>query len=788
MRALDRKLFRDLLHMRGQAVAVALIVACGIASFVTIRSAYTSLQLSQALYHEWYRFAQVFAQLRCAPQTLAARIAAIPGVAQTSTRVVVDVTLDVPGFDEPVSGRLVSIPEQRLPMLNDLFVRHGRYINAEHREEVLVSEAFAHAHGLALGDTIGAVINGRWERLRIVGVALSPEYIYEIQGTGIMFPDNARFGVLWIGRKALATAFDMEEAFNDVALVLMPGAYEAEVTSRLDALLEHYGGLGAYERYQQVSHRFLTDEIAGLRVSATMVPSVFLGIAAFLLHIVLSRLISTQREQIALLKAFGYGHLAIGGHYLKLVLMIVLVGMALGTMVGLWFGSKVTENYARFFHFPLLRYEAGFGLIATAVLVSSGVAILGAPAAVHNAVTLPPAEAMRPEPPARFRPTLIERMGLQRLLSPVGRMVLRNLERKPVQTLLSILGIALAVAILIVGRYFIDALAYMVEVQFYNVQREDVTIVFREPRPPRARYEVASLPGVLRTESFRSVAVRLRSAHRTYRSAIIGLDPSGELRRLVDRHLHTLDLPPDGVILTAKLAEILGVTPGQRLIVEVLEGARPIRQVPMVGVIDELVGVAAYMDIAALNRLLQEERTTSGAYLMVDAQQLALLHARLKRLPAVAGVSLRRAALVSFESTVAESLGIFTSILTVFACIIAFGVVYNAARIALAERGRELASLRVLGFTRTEIAVILFGEQAVLTCAAIPLGFALGWGFCALMPRFYDSELYRLPLVVSRTTYGFACVVITVAACLSALAVWRRLEQLDLIAVLKTSE
>lgn len=788
MRALDRKLFRDLLQLRGQMVAVGLIVACGIASFVTAQSAYRSLKLSQSAYYERYRFARVFVQLKRAPQTLKPRLATIPGVAHVRTRVVVDVTLDVPGLDEPASGRLVSIPDQHLPMLNDLYLRRGRYIRPGRRNEVLVSEAFAEANALQPGDRLGAVINGRWQRLHIVGVALSPEYVYEISGAAAIFPDNKRFGVLWMERQALAAAFDMEGAFNDVVVSLAPHANQDDVITRLDRLLASYGGLGAYGRDQQTSHRFLRDEIASLQATATVVPSVFLGIAAFLLHVVLSRLIGTQRGQIAVLKAFGYGNAAIGWHYLKLVLSIVLIGTGLGVAVGLWWGKALTVTYARYYHFPLLRYEAGITVVGTAVLVSCVAAILGALSAVRGAVTLPPAVAMRPEPPARYRPTVIERLGLQNLLSPVGRMVLRHLERQPVRAGLSILGIAMAVAILILGRYFADALDRIVAVQFYHAQREDVSLVFREPLSARARYEVARLPGVLRAESFRTVPVRLRRGHRTYRSTITGLEAAGRLRRLSDQDFHDTALPPEGVVLTTKLAEILHVRPGQRLRVEVLEGARPVRRVVVAGLVDELVGVSAYMALPALNRLMREGRTVSGAFLAVDARAEKKLYALLKRTPAVAGVALRSAALEGFEDTVANSLGIFTSILTAFACIIAFGVIYNAARIALSERARDLASLRVLGFTRAEIAVMLLGEQAILTLVAIPLGCALGWGFAALMPQAYDSELFRLPVVVSRTTFAFACSVVVAAAVLSGLMVRRRLDRLDLVAVLKMRE
>jgi len=788
MKALDKKLLRDILHWRGQIIAIALVVACGIASFVSMLSAYESLQLSQATYYNNYRFADVFVQLKRAPSTLARKIEHIPGVAQIQTRVVMDVTLDVPQLAEPATGRLISIPERRSPMLNDLYIRQGRYIEPDKSDEVLVSEAFAKANNLQLADKLGAVINGRWQKLQIVGIALSPEYVYAIRGTGDIFPDDQRFGILWMGREALGTAFNMDGAFNDVTLTLMPRANPQEIIFQLDKLLEQYGGLGAYHREDQISNRFLSEEIAQLQGTATIVPTIFLGIAAFLLHMLLSRLVSTQREQIAVIKAFGYDNLTIGFHYLKFVLAIVFCGAFLGTALGLWFGVSVTEEYTRFFNFPLLRYKASMGLVVGAIFISGGSGVFGAISAVKQAVSLPPAEAMRPEPPARFKATLVERLGLQALLSPTTRIILRNIERKPLQALFSIIGIALAIAILVVGRYFSDVMVYIVDVQFRNVQREDITIVFNEPRPARVRYEVEHLPGVIYAEPFRTVPARLRFEHRTYRSALTGITPQGELRRLINRDLNTVSLPADGVVLTTQLAKILGVNIGDLLTVEVLEGARPIRKVAVVERVDELLGISAYMDIGALNRLMREGGTISGAYLMVDENIINRLYSLLKKTPAVAGVSIRKTAIEKFQSTIATSLNIFTTVLVIFASIIAFGVVYNAARIALSERSRELATLRIIGFTQGEIAFILLGEQAVITIVAIPLGFILGFGLCALMSSAYQSELYRLPLVVTNGSYAFAFIVIVVTAIISGFIIRSQLKHLDLIAVLKTRE
>ncbi|MBI4483232.1 MAG: hypothetical protein HY652_10110 [Acidobacteria bacterium] len=549
----------------------------------------------------------------------------------------------------------MSIPERSQPGLNALYIGRGLYIEAGRRDEVLVSEAFAQANGLDPGDTLGAVINGRWQRLRIVGIALSPEYVYEIRGTDL-FPDNKRFGVLWMSRDALGAAFDMEGAFNDVSLSLAPGApdaMEAEVIARLDRLLEPYGGLSAYGRREQISHRFLSDEIAQNRVFGIVLPSIFLGVAAFLIHIVLSRLVGTQREQIAVLKAFGYGNLAIGGHYVRFAVVAVLAGAAVGTGIGLWWGRVVGELYAQFYRFPVRRFDAGPGAVLLAVLVSAGAAVLGALGAARRASALPPAEAMQPEPPASFRPGLIERLGLTRFFSLTSRIIVRDLERRPYKALVSTMGIALAVVILVVGHYFEDAVRHIAEVQFRNVQRDDVTIVFNDPRPARAVYEVAYLPGVLRSEPFRTVPARLRHEHRTRRIALFGLAPEGELRRLVGQDLRTIEVPSDGMVLTTRLAEILGVAPGDRLTVEVLEGKRPVRAVTVAGLVDELVGLSAYMDVRALNRLMSEGGTVSGSFLLVDPPVAPHLYSVLKRLPAVGGVSFRKAALAGFEETLA---------------------------------------------------------------------------------------------------------------------------------------
>lgn len=787
MKPVTKILWRDLWDLRGQVFAAALVVACGVMAQVSMRSAYISLQGAQTSYYTDYRLGDVFAHLKRAPESLAEEIRALPGVAQVRTRVVVDVTLDVPGLAEPAAGRLVAIPERQGAMLNDLYLRRGRYIEAANPDEVLLSEVFAQANKLEVGDKLGAILNGHWRELTVVGIALSPEYIYEV-GQGMLFPDNKRFGVLWMGREALASAFSMQGAFNEVSLTLARGAESAEVISRLDQLLLRYGGLSAYGRIDQLSNRFLTDELSEIEISATYIPGIFLAVAVFLIYIVLSRLVVMQRTQIGLLKAFGYSNLSVGLHYLKFALVTVLAGLLPGLLLGVYLGEKVTNLYREYFHFPQLPLVVGPDVLAWASLVSLLAGCAGAIAAVRRVSALAPAEAMRPEAPANFRPGIMEKSGAVRWLPASVRMIMRNLSRKPWKAVLSVLGIGLAVGMMMVARFMFDAVDHMMLVQFDLVQRDDVTVLMHEPRSAGAIYDIRQLPGVLRAEPFRAVPVRLRHEHRSKQIEMTGLAADSELRQIVDRSLRRIPLPPDGLLLTTKLGQILGVKTGDTLIVEVLEGARQVREITVAGLSDEFVGIGAYMDAEALARLLREDNLISGAYLRIDPAFSDQLYSKLKHMPAVSGVSIRGAMIGSVKDIIDRTFTTVSVIEMMFAAVLIGGMVYNSVRIALSERGNELASLRVLGFTQREVVVLLLGEQALLTLCALPVGLLIGYGMCAALVPAFDRELFRLPLVFGAQTFVYPVIATLVSALLSALLVARRLKNLDLIAVLKTRE
>ncbi|NNF03680.1 MAG: ABC transporter permease [Rhodothermales bacterium] len=787
MKSINRKLYRNLWHMRGQALAIAFVVVAGVSTYVSFQAVMDSLQRTLDSYYASYEFADVFATVRRAPQRLEDRIQGVPGVARVQNRVLSGLNLEIEGFEDAITGQVVSIPEGRQPLLNQVYLREGRLLRPGREDEVILNEVFSQAHDLSPGDSLTAVMNGRRKTLHVVGIGLSPEFLIQLE-PGTMFPDAERFGVLWMGRDAVAAAYDMEGAFNNVSLALAPGANVDDVIDRLDLILKPWGGAGAQSRDRQLSHFYITEDFKQLETTSTVMPLVFLAVAAFLLNIVVTRLIRTQKEEIAVLKAFGYGNGAVGWHYVKFTMVIAAVGAAAGTGLGIWMGAGLGNLYLEFYRFPELDYAFRPRVALSVAALTTAMILIGVVSAVRKAVTLPPAEAMRPSPPERYTRSLLERLGMQRFFDQPTRMIVRHVERQPVKSLLTVVGIAFSCSILILGRFSEESFKHIVDVQFGIVQQEDLMVSFIQPASTDAIYEIAAIPGVRHVEPMRGAPVRLRNGHRMYETGIEGVDRDGTLRNLVDTDLVPIRIPSGGILLSDRLAYNLDARPGDMLTAEFLEGARRIVDVPVVGVAKQYWGVSSYMDIDALGTLSGEPRAVSGALLTIDADREPDIVRELRRRSLVAGVAAQARVIESFWESSAQTMLTFTFILTILAGVIAFGVVYNSARIALSERDRELASLRVLGFTRGEIVYILLGEMALLTLVAIPVGFLIGSGMGYLIVGQLQTDLYSIPLILKRQTFAFAAVVVLASSAISGLIVRRKLHRLDLIGVLKTRE
>ena len=783
---LRRKVLRDLRRLWAQVLAIALVLAAGVATLILGNGASSSLTETRTRYYDDSRFADVFADVVRAPLGLLADIKAIDGVLHAEARIVKLGRPDLPEMLEPAALLFVSLPEAGDLGLNRLYLRQGRLPEPESSREIIISEGFATAHRLKPGMPLDVVLNGRRLAMRVTGIALSPEYIYAL-GPGQMMPDPRRFGIAWAPRASLEAAFNLEGAFSNVVLKLVPGTPADRVVSDLDRLTARYGGMGATGRKDQLSHAFLDAELNQLSAMVKVLPPVFLLVAAMLVNMTLSRLIVLEREQIGLLKAIGYSSRAVSLHYMEFVFCICAIGTAIGFGAGAWLGAGLAGLYARFFSFPFLVFTRDPGVYGLAALVAAVSATGGALRAVQSVARLPPAVAMLPPAPpvyqtwrGRFR----HPAGFRR----TGVMIARHLFRWPVRTFFSILGVAMSVAVLVASLWSTDSVNHMTDITFFQAERQDVSITFVTPQPARAVFAGRNLPGVLVAEPFRTVPATLSHRNHSRRVAVTGRPRTPHLSRVLSPDLRPMAMPEAGLILSEALAEALDLRPGESVTAEFLEGGQPKVTLPVSGISIGYVGLGAAMDLTELNRIMGNGQVVSGLNLMVDEARKDAFFTAVKTAPGADFVTVRAVTVNRFKETLAENITVMISVYAVLAMVLAVGVVYNFARIALSEQGRELASLRVLGFTRREVSGILLGELAFVVVLAQPLGWSIGYGIGLAMVSAFSSDLYRVPFVIGRDVYATASLAVIGAALASAWLIRGRINALDMVRVLKTRE
>ncbi len=787
MSPLDRKLLRDLWRIKGQAVAIAAVIGVGVLMLVMMTGIVTSLDETRRAYYERYRLADIFASVTRAPDRLITDLSSIPGVSVAEGRVTGSALIDLPGLDLPLRAAAVSLPDFGEPRLNDVYLVAGRRLDSDRSSEILLLEGFAKAHGLQPGDALSATMNGARRTFRIVGLAQSPEFLYTT-APGELAPDDSRFGVIWMSRTALAAAYDMDGAFNQVLLSVGRGSERTAVFAAVDRMLDHHGGLGAYGLEDHESNRFVSEEISGLRAMSSGVPPIFLGVAAFLLYIVVSRMVQTEREQIGLMKAFGYTNVEVGAHYFKLVLAIAAGGALAGCLAGIAAGRALIEVYLEFFKFPFLVFQLDPGAFVVGFSVSVLTASTGGLIVLRGVFALPPATAMNAPAPPDYSRTGRIGQSLNRHLDQPSRMVLRRLTRQPGRMAGAMLGIAAGMALSVGMISILAGFDRTLALTFTVIDRSDVTVTFTGAMSEKTILELQRMPGVIEVEPVRIVPAVLRNGLKTYRGAISGLVTEPRLNRAVDKDIMTIPMRREGVILATALADILGIASGEMLTIEVREGRQPVLDIPVIGIAQSLLGSPVYMELDALNRALREPNRVSGAYLRVDSIHSQSVYRTLKDMPTVAGVSLKADARNAFQKLMDTGAGAMRYIMAAIAAIITFGVVYNAARIAYAERARDLASLRVIGFSKGEVAFVLLGELAIVTLVALPVGALLGYYLSFGIAAGFSSDLYQIPAVFTPRSYGAAALAVVVAAVTSGWLVKRDIDRTDLISALKTRE
>jgi putative ABC transport system permease protein len=787
MTPLDRKLIRDLWRMKGQAIAISVVIAMGVMLLIMMDGLVNSLEETKQAYYERYRLADIFSPVKRAPDHLLAEIAKIPGVSSVEGRVNGSALINLPEIKTPLRAQTVSQPDIGTPRLNDIYLSAGRRINPNHKDEILLLEGFAKVHGLEPGDKLSATMNGSRRSFQIVGLAQSPEFLFSAP-PGEFMPDDSRFAVIWMSKSALAATYDMKGAFNEALLSVSRGSKLSKILARVDRILSSSGGIGAYALLDHNSNRFIQEEINGLKLSSRGVPPLFLAVAAFLLNIVVSRMLQTEREQIGLLKAFGYSSFEIGVHYFKFILAIAIGGALLGCIMGILSGRSLLVVYQAYYKFPFLIFQVDSTAFFIGIVISILSASAGGVFVLRQVFALTPSTAMRPPAPADYSRSASLNKTLKFLLDQPTRMVIRQLTRQPARAIGAIVGISAGMALSVGMLSVLSSFDRTLDLNFNIIDRSDLTVSFNNALSNKILFELKSINGVIEVEPFRNVAAIMRNGFNVYRGGVNGLVELPRLNRAVDKDLESIRIAKGGIILGAGLAKTLNIKTNDILTVDVREGRRPVLRVPVVGVAETLIGSPAYMHLSTLNRSLGEPGRISGAHLRIDSSKGPAIYQTIKNLPSVSGVSLKKEARAAFKKIIDSGAGAIRYVMAAIAGIITFGIVYNSARIAFAERARDLASLRVIGFTKNETAFVLLAELAIITLISLPVGSILGYYLSFAISKGFSTDLYQIPTIFSPESFGFAAIAVLTAVAISGWLVKRDINTIDLVSSLKTRE
>jgi putative ABC transport system permease protein len=786
VRAFNKKLLRDLSELKIQGLTLSFLLISGVSLLVASWSAYNSLSRAQHDYYEGYGFADVFAELKSAPESILSRLASIQEIERIESRIIQTGLVKPNGQTEPAVGKFLSLPQDLRLGINRIHLREGRLPEFDSvLPEAIVHAAFAGAHQLKVGSRLKVQLLGKELELLISGVGISPETIYAISPASPL-PDDKHFGIFWLQRPVFERLIGMGGAFNSVVAKLRPGADAKPAIEALNRELERYGSRGAIGRDRQLSHSFISDEISQQKSTAIFAPTVFLGVAAFLVNIVVSRLVTIQRQQIAMLKAVGFFDREIIIYYLKLVSSISILGILPGIILGAFLGEWMANQYRNYYHFPRLDFSLNLASVMLGMIAGLIPAFAGAFSSIRKAVNLPPAEAMRAPAPPKFAQAFAFSGRFTSRIGPRARMVLRNAILRRSRLLMTVLGVALAISLVVLSGFWRDSVDLLMGTQFQVVQREDISLDLLRPRPTSVLREISRLDGVIAVEGMRILPARIRFQQHTREVAIAGHPEASNMRKFSDGSFHQMKQPVEGLLISRYFARTWGVKHGDKLQVESLEGASRIREFTISGFIDDVFGQSVVMPVDMMWNWLDEAESYNLVLLQVDPLRLDSLYLRLKQHPEIAGVTVKTMMYRSLLKTFGKVIMNSVFVLMTFSTLIAVGVIYNGARVNFSERTRELASLQVFGFSLRETYFVFFGEAALYVALSLLPGCFIGWLLSRASVNLLNTEVFSFPVHITGFTYMSAIGTVMFAFVVSGTIAWRMLKRLDIVESLKT--
>ena len=782
MKVLDKRLLRTLAKAKTQYGAVIIIICVGLAALIALSNTADNMENSLNEYYHAYQFADLFADFIPLPVNIVNDLSKIREIKKVEPRLVTDVRVDIGREPYPVLRLVGSDPSSEI---NRLYLQAGKIPARNEQRGLALLNAFAEANDLVVGDQITLLIRGEAFPVTIDAIVDSPEYIYALQDIKNLLPDNLNFGIGFLSLSLLQELTALPGQINNAVFTLYEEVDAQKVRDKIKEDFKGYGLKNIITRDEHLSHALMEMEIDQLKRMSQAVPLMFLGIAFLVIYMLISRLVATDRVIIGILKATGYHNYEIGGHYLKLSLILGFLGALSGVGCGYLMADYVTRLMITYFQLPLLNIQFSYVLIFMAIILVVLFCSLAGLLAVRKILKIVPAEAMRPLAVSPGKKGLLEKClpRLWAFSSFSWKLVLRGIARNRRRFALATLGVILTFALILFAVYFFNVWDLVIASQFGEMENYDYAVTFRQPVSSQVTTEMSSLAPISAIEPFRELPFQVVWGWREQTIMAKALPQSTELYQFKNTAGEQVALPSEGVFLSQGFAKSMGINEGDLIELSSYATQGETFQVPVKAIVNQYLGSGLYLSEEQLARLTGQKGIFSGVVLNSSADIKAIFQ-NMGNIEVIYSGADLVAIFSEYGAMIVASIGFIVFL----GGLLGFAILYNTLSVSIAERKRELSALRVLGFSQKEIFRLLVRENIIALLIGIflgaPLGKAMIVGLMNAILMGSTGEMFYFPTGISLDSYFFTAVLVSGFMGLTLVVIRRKVYSLDFLEAL----
>ncbi len=787
MNILFRNLIRDIKKSKGQFISILIIVILGVAFYTSLNSVFKNLSNSSDSYYKQYRLADIWVDLYNAPTSIEKKVESLPNVKMVTGRIVKDASISI--SEENATLRFITLPDVKKDIVNDIVIKSGRYFSEDDSNQCLLDEDFLKANNLELGGYIYPIINGNEVKLKIVGAAKSPEFVYTLKDSSQMMADNKKFGIIYIKQSFGEAIFDSKGSINSISIQVSNNNDIESTKDDIKKALKNYGIKSVIDRDEQTSCSMISEEIKQLKSMGGTFPVIFFMVASVIIYIMMGRMVENQRVQIGVLKALGFTNVQVLTYYMSYSTIIAVIGSLIGSILGTYMGLGLTRLYNQYFNLPLGEIKIYGEFVVPAFILTLIFCLFAGYNSCKIIFKIMPSEAMREKSPQGGKKTLVERIDfIWRNITNLEKIIVRNLFSYKRRALLTSLGIIFSSAILLVALGMNDSINFMINQQYGSIQNYDIKVKFSNLISVNELNSIKNIAHVKELEPVLETGVEISNGWKSKNVGFTALIKDPQMYKVEDKNGNNISLPSNGILISEKLANILGVKANDSVDIKFFFPGKEKEEVVIKGIVVQYIGLSTYTSMENLNSMLGEGMIASSAVLKLDNSEFENeVKNQLKDMPGVTSVESKSDSLNALLKNMGATKSSMGAMI-MLAAILLIAVLYNIATINIFERQRELATLKVLGFTNNEIKKLIFNENYIISIFGMIIGLPFGKWLGGLMMATSSTDSYTIPYVVKIKSYIIAIILTFMFTVITNFILMNKIKAIDMLEVLKNKE